>query len=903
MHKSAKKTPLVISQFNFGRVCVKKRFVGSLTNHEPFALRHAKGERVSDNLKVTEYWSYLCNQPNQIMPTNQFIKSNPNLSIVKVPEQGMTKEDFIANFKQYYIHLLGRDENCRSPYYAGEALSLTIRDRLMERWKETHQTYKASNCKRGFYLSMEFLMGRTLSNAMLNLGVTDTVSEAMYNLGIEIEELISAEMDAGLGNGGLGRLAACFIDSCATLQLPVIGYGLRYEYGMFTQSIDNGEQVEKPDHWLRHGNVWEIERLEYSHRVKFGGHTEVQTDETGRRRVCWLETCDVLAVPFDTPIPGYQNGTVNTLRLWKAVATEEFNLDEFNSGDYAEAVAGKISAENITMVLYPNDANENGKSLRLRQQYFLASASLQDVISHWVAWNGNDFSQFAEKNCFQLNDTHPSIAVPELMRLLMDNHGLGWHEAWEITRKTMAYTNHTLLPEALEKWPVRLMRQLLPRLMEIIFEINAHFLGEVSAHWPGDNERLRKISIIEEGHEQQVRMAYLAIVGSFSVNGVAALHSELLKRGLFNDFYALWPNKFNNKTNGVTPRRWLAASNPELAALITETIGDGWITDLSQLKKLEPYAEDAKFRQRWHQIKQAAKQRLITYKKQEHDIDLNADALFDVQVKRIHEYKRQLLNVLHVIHLYNRIKKGDIHDWVPRCVLIGGKAAPGYRMAKNIIKLINNVAAVINDDPDVGSKLNLLFLPDYRVSAMEKICTGADLSEQISTAGKEASGTGNMKLMMNGAITIGTLDGANIEILEEVGEANFFLFGLTEAQIEERREHYDPEAIISQDEDLQLVMQLLESGHFNHFEPGIFDDLINSLKSRHDPWMTIADFRSYIDAQKRVEDAYRDQEHWTRMSIINCANSGKFSTDRTISEYNRDIWKLEPQPVKHHIVK
>ncbi len=833
------------------------------------------------------------------MPTNKFVISKPKPSITKLPEQGRTKTDFIIDFKQYYVHLLGRDENCRSPYYAGEALSQAIRDRLMECWKATHQTYKSNDCRRGYYLSMEFLMGRTLSNAMLNLGVTEPVTQAMYDLGIAIEELISSEQDAGLGNGGLGRLAACFIDSCATLQLPVIGYGLRYEYGMFTQTIVNGEQVEKPDHWLRHGNVWEVERLEYSHCIKFGGRTEIQTDEHGKQRYCWIATSHVLAVPFDTPIPGYRNGTVNSLRLWKAVATEEFNLDEFNAGDYAEAVAAKIAAENITMVLYPNDANENGKELRLRQQYFLASASLQDVFARWTGMHGDNFDRFAEKSCFQLNDTHPSIAIVELMRLLMDIHGLTWDRAWAITKNTMAYTNHTLLPEALEKWPVSLMQRLLPRLMDIIFEINARFMAEVSMHWPSDNERLRRMSIIEEGTEKQVRMAHLAIVGSFSVNGVARLHSQLLQQGLFNDFYALWPNKFNNKTNGVTPRRWLAACNPELANLITETIGDSWVTDLSQLKKLEPYAEDAQFRKRWHAIKQAAKQRLIDYKKSKHagELHLNVDAIFDVQVKRIHEYKRQLLNVLHVIHLYNCLKK-DPTDRVARCVLIGGKAAPGYRMAKKTIKLINNVSQVINSDPDVGEQLTLLFLPDYCVSAMEKICPGADLSAQISTAGKEASGTGNMKLMMNGAITIGTLDGANIEIREEVGDENFFLFGLTEEEIEARRDHYDPIAIIDQDEDLQQVIQLLESGYFNQFEPGIFDDLINSIKSPHDPWMTIADFRSFIDAQKRVEDVYRDKDHWTKMSILNCANSGKFSTDRTISEYNRDIWKLKPQPVK-----
>ncbi len=828
------------------------------------------------------------------MPSSIFQKSNPRSDITQLPKLGMSKKDFINDFKHYYSHRLGRDENCRSPHYAYEALSLAISDRLVERWKNTYNAYRNVNCKTAFYLSMEYLMGRSLSNAMLNLGVNDVVGEALYDLGLELEELIDAEPDAGLGNGGLGRLAACFIDSCATLRLPVTGYGLRYEYGMFCQTIENGEQVEKPDHWLRNGNVWEIERPEYTQRVKFGGHTESHIDERGRKRVCWVNTNDVLAVPFDTPIPGFNNGTVNTLRLWKATATEEFNLQEFNAGDYAESVAEKNTAENITMVLYPNDANENGKALRLQQQYLLASASLQDVIANWVGRHGNDFTQFAEKNCFQLNDTHPSIAVAELMRLLIDIHGLDWHSAWNITRKTMAYTNHTLLPEALEKWSVGLMQSLLPRMMEIIFEINAHFMAEVSAHWPGDFDRMRRMSIIEEGNEKQVRMAYLAIVGSFSVNGVAALHSKLLQEGLFRDFYEFWPEKFNNKTNGVTPRRWLAACNPELAELITKTIGDGWITDLSQLAKLKPYAEDAAFRKKWYELQQFSKQRLIDYKREEYDIEINVDALFDVQVKRIHEYKRQTLNVLHVIHLYDRIKRGDTANWTKRCVLIGGKAAPGYAMAKKVIKLINNVANVINRDPDVGDKLKLVFLPNYRVSAMEKICPGADLSEQISTAGKEASGTGNMKFMMNGALTIGTLDGANIEIREEVGDDNFFLFGLTEEEVQERRKDYNPAAIIDQDPDLQGVMKLLECGHFNQFEPKIFDDVIASLKSPNDPWMTIADFRSYVDAQKRVEEAYRDKERWTRMSIINTACSGKFSTDRTIADYNNEIWRLEP---------
>ncbi len=827
------------------------------------------------------------------MPYRQFKKSHPKPSISKISKLGMDKKSFTEAFKHYYLYRLGRDQHCRSPHYAYTANALSICDRLIERWKNTYNSYREADCKKAYYLSMEFLIGRSMSNAMLNLGVEDPVSKALYDLGIEIEELIDAEPDAGLGNGGLGRLAACFIDSCATLQLPVVGYGLRYEYGMFRQTIENGYQVEKPDHWLKNGNVWELERPEYTQRVKFWGHTEIQTDENGKSHTVWANTHDILAVPFDMPVPGYKNGTVNTLRLWKATATEEFDLEEFNAGDYAEAVAQKNTAENITMVLYPNDANENGKELRLQQQYLLASASLQDVIDNWVGRHGADFTDFAAKNCFQLNDTHPSISVAELMRLLVDIHGLEWEEAWKITRQTMAYTNHTLLPEALERWSVNLMSRMLPRLMEIIFEINARFMAEVSTHWPGDFDRMRRMSIIEEGHEKQVRMAYLAIVGSYSVNGVAELHSKLLQEGLFKDFYELWPEKFNNKTNGVTPRRWLAGCNPDLAAFITKTIGDGWITDLSQLEKLKPYADDAKFRKKWRELKQLNKQRLVDYKKSEHDVDIDVNALFDVQVKRIHEYKRQILNVLHVIHLYDRIKRGDTDNWTNRCVLIGGKAAPGYAMAKKVIKLINNVAEVINNDPDVGDKLKLVFMENYRVSAMEIICPGADLSEQISTAGKEASGTGNMKLMMNGALTIGTLDGANIEIREEVGDDNFFLFGLTEEQVEALRGQYNPQEYIDQDSDLQGVMRLLECGHFNQFEPGIFDDIIASVKSPSDPWMTIADFRSYVDAQRKVDEAYQDKERWTRMSILNTASSGKFSTDRTISDYNNDIWKLD----------
>ncbi|HEY5973268.1 MAG TPA: glycogen/starch/alpha-glucan phosphorylase, partial [Geobacteraceae bacterium] len=576
-------------------------------------------------------------------------------------------------------------------------------------------------------------------------------------------------------------------------------------------------------------------------------------------RFRWVDSNDVLAVPYDIPVPGYRNDTVNTLRLWKAVATDAFDLGEFNAGSYTESVATKNEAENITMVLYPNDASENGKVLRLRQQYFLASASLQDVIDRWVVVRKGDFSQFATHNCFQLNDTHPSCAVPELMRLLMDEQGMGWDQAWRITSQTMAYTNHTLLPEALEKWPLPMFGQLLPRLLEIILEINARFLGEVAARWPGDSERRRRMSIIEEGAVPQVRMAYLAIVGSFSINGVAELHSQLLAQGLFRDFFELWPHKFNNKTNGVTPRRWLSWCNQGLDRLLSDTIGDGWVADLQQIKKIADFADDPAFRSRWHEVKQANKARLADLVQAKCQVTFDPTALFDVQVKRIHEYKRQLLNILHVIHLYDRIKRGDTAGWTDRCVLIGGKAAPGYAMAKLIIKLVNNVAQVVNADPLVGNRLKVAFLPNYRVTAMEIICPGTDLSEQLSTAGKEASGTGNMKFMMNGAITIGTLDGANIEIREAVGDDNFFMFGLTAEEVELHRRTYDPHAIIRQDDDLGRVMALLASGHFNLFEPGLFTPIIDAITSPHDPWLVAADFRSFVTAQQQVARAYQDR--------------------------------------------
>lgn len=799
------------------------------------------------------------------------------------------------DFERYQFYHLGRFSGC-PPVYTYQALAWTLRDRIMPDWMNSYAARDQPGKRRAYYLSLEFLIGRALSNHVLNLGLDEAARFALQGFAHTLEDIAEQEPDAGLGNGGLGRLAACFMDSCATLDLPVMGYGIHYEYGMFRQHIDNGYQKEEPDNWLRDGNPWEVERSEFTCRVSFGGHVEHSHDEHGQLRARWVNTNDVLAIPYDMPISGYRNHAVNTLRLWKSAATDEFDLNEFNAGSYAEAVGEKNQAEHISMVLYPNDSSENGKELRLRQQYFLASASLQDALRQWRAAGNSDLAQFAEHNVFQMNDTHPTIAVAELMRILMDVEGLGWDAAWAITTQCMAYTNHTLLPEALERWPVALFENLLPRLLEIIYEINARFLREVSMKWPGDSDRQRRMSLIEEGAPRQVRMAWLALVGSFSVNGVAKLHSKLLREGLFRDFVELWPDKFNNKTNGVTPRRWVAHANPGMSELISAQIGDGWVADLSKLDQLKPLAAggNAAFHADWRAVKRANKVRLAALVQAECGVEFNPDALFDVQVKRIHEYKRQLLNVLHVIHLYNRIKHSRLEGWADRCVLIGGKAAPGYVMAKRIIKLINNVAEVINTDPDVDGRLKIAFLPNYRVSSMEIIAPATDLSEQISTAGKEASGTGNMKFMMNGALTIGTYDGANIEILDAVGEDNFFLFGLHADEIETLRSRYQPNAVIKQDKELREVIELIASGHFNACEPGIFDLILDALQSPHDPWMTLADFRSYVDAQRRVAQAWRDPASWTRMSILNTASSGFFSTDRTMAEYNRDIWKLTP---------
>lgn len=825
------------------------------------------------------------------MKSHQSIR-RPYVAVPLAP-LGADAQAIGKDFQRYLSYHLGRFQGC-PPVYLYQALAYTLRDRLMVDWRKTWGEYMQAGKRRAYYMSLEFLIGRSLSNNLLNMNLEAPVKQALLDYCTHLEEVVDEEPDAGLGNGGLGRLAACFMDSCATLRLPVVGYGIRYEYGMFRQHMENGYQVEDPDHWLRDGNPWEVERAEYTQRVQFGGYTESYLDHAGNRRVRWVSCDDVLAIPFDMPISGYQNNSVNTLRLWKATATDEFNLDEFNAGSYTEAVEAKNHAEHISMVLYPNDSSENGKALRLRQQYFLASASLKDAMRMWERQGEVDYTQFAAENVFQMNDTHPTIAVAELMRILMDEKLLGWDEAWAITSQCMAYTNHTLLPEALERWSVPLFEKLLPRLLEIIYEINARFLREVSLKWPGDTDRQRRMSIIEEGGVKQVRMAFLAIVGSFSVNGVAALHSKLLVEGLFHDFYELWPHKFNNKTNGVTPRRWVAHANPLMTELISSKIGTAWIADLAQLEQLKPYAggDYTAFHQQWREVKFANKQRLAALVQQECHVDFNPHALFDVQVKRLHEYKRQLLNILHVIHLYRRIKLGKLEHWADRCVLIGGKAAPGYAMAKRILKLISSVAEVVNTDPDVDGRLKVAFLPNYRVSSMEVIAPAADLSEQISTAGKEASGTGNMKFMMNGALTIGTYDGANIEILEAVGEENFFLFGLRAEEVDQLRGHYCPWEYVEHDEDLKGVIELIRSGHFNPCEPGIFDMILNAILSPHDPWMTLADFRSYVTAQEHVAQAWQNQNRWTRMSILNTASSGFFSTDRTMQEYNRDIWQL-----------
>jgi glycogen phosphorylase len=776
------------------------------------------------------------------------------------------------------------------------ALAYTVRDRMLDRYIQMIEAMIDAKkpLKAVAYLSAEFLTGPHLGNSLINLGIWEATEEAVSKVGQNLFDLLEQEEEPGLGNGGLGRLAACYMDSLATLKIPAIGYGIRYEFGIFDQTIRDGWQVELTDKWLRFGNPWEIVRSEINFEVKFGGRTEHYHDEQGRYRARWVPERVVKGVAYDTPVPGYQVPSTNLLRLWKAEAAESFDFEAFNVGDYYGAVDEKIVSETISKVLYPNDEPEAGKRLRLAQQYFFVSCSLQDMIRLHLM-RGKKLAEFHLYWAAQLNDTHPSIAVAELMRLLVDEHLMDWDQAWTITQKTCGYTNHTLLSEALEKWPLALFNKFLPRHLEIIFEINRRFLEDVRSRYPGDDQLLGRLSIIDEAGEKYVRMANLASVGSHAINGVAALHTELLKQTVLRDFYTVAPEKFLNVTNGVTPRRWIVLSNPKLSALITDRIGDRWVSGLEEeLQRIEPFAADVGFQSEWRAIKAENKRALAGFIKERTGIVVDPQSLFDIQVKRLHEYKRQHLNVLYAVTLYNQLKRGASEAVTPRTVLFGGKAAPGYRMAKLIIKLINSVAAVIHQDPKVSELLKVVFVPDFNVKNGQRVYPAADLSEQISTAGKEASGTGNMKFSMNGALTIGTLDGANVEIRDAVGPENFFLFGLTAEEVTKRKaEGYSPRAIYEANPALREALDLIASGFFSNGDRELFRPLLESLLN-HDDYMLLADYQSYVDCQQQVSEAYRDQKNWTRMSILNSARVGRFSSDRSIREYCRDIWNVSP---------
>jgi starch phosphorylase len=773
------------------------------------------------------------------------------------------------------------------------ALAYSVRDRMLARWASTHQTYLARDVKVACYLSAEFLIGPQLGNNLINLDIEAAAREAMRALGQDLDSLLAIEEEPGLGNGGLGRLAACYLDSLSTLEVPAVGYGIRYEFGIFDQEIRDGWQVEVTDKWLQKGNPWEIVRPDLSMYVNFGGHTEAGTDEKGKYRVRWVPGARVKGVACDTPVLGYRVNTCNTLRLWKSEAVESFDFQEFNVGDYYGAVQQKVISETLSKVLYPNDEPEIGKRLRLAQQYFFVSCSLQDLL-RMLDVKGVPTERFPELFTAQLNDTHPSIAVAELMRLLVDDRGLPWEQAWDITRRSLAYTNHTLLPEALETWGLSLFQNLLPRPLEIIYEINRRFLDELRHRYPGDNARVARLSLIDEAGEKRVRMANLATMGTHAVNGVAALHSTLLRQTVLRDFAELWPERFHNVTNGVTPRRFLVLSNPGLARLLSETVGDGWVTDLSLLRRLEAHAGDIAFQKQWRQVKRLNKEGLAARIRSRTGVVVDPDALFDIQVKRIHEYKRQHLNVLHIITLYNRLRRDPRLAMTPRCVIFGGKAAPGYHLAKLIIRLVNGVAEVVNADPAVGGRLKIVFFPDFNVKNAHLIYPAADLSEQISTAGKEASGTGNMKFMLNGALTIGTLDGANVEMQEEVGAENFFLFGLTSDEVERtQREGYRPAAYVDANAELKGALDLISAGHFSRGDREMFRPLVENLLGS-DPFLVLADYADYVACQERVSSAWKDPERWTGMSILNTARAGKFSSDRAIREYCDVIWKVQP---------
>ena len=773
------------------------------------------------------------------------------------------------------------------------ALSLAIRDRLVRKWLRTQHQYFQKDVKRVYYLSLEYLMGRLLGNSLINMNYYEECYDILKEDGYSLEEIREIEHDMGLGNGGLGRLAACYLDSMATLELPAFGYGIRYEYGIFKQAIENGNQVEYPDNWLQHGNPWDILRRDLEYRVKFYGKAVKLQNPDGSYKFDWVETEDVLAVAYDIPVPGYKNNTVNNLRLWHAKACSDFSFKEFNAGDYVAAVSSKTDSETISKVLYPNDSYVEGKFLRLKQQYFFVSATLQDIIRKYKI-NHSSFDKFAEKNAIQLNDTHPVIAIPELMRILIDDEGLSWTKAWNITSKTFAYTNHTVVPEALEEWSLQLFEELLPRHIQIVYEINRRFLEDVKKNYSTYPNVLSKLSIINESNGKSVRMANLAIVGSFAVNGVAALHTEILKNRIFSDFHKIFPDKFINITNGITPRRWLKTANPFLSKIISERIGEGWVYDLNELRKLEQFVNDQNFREEFRYAKWLSKKLLISLIEEDNGIKINPDSIFDVQIKRFHEYKRQLLNVLHIITHYIRIKDDPKIELVPRTVIFAGKAAPAYTMAKLIIKLINSVASVVNNDTDVSDKLKVVFIPNYSVTLAEKIIPAADLSEQISMAGLEASGTGNMKFTLNGALTIGTMDGANIEIREEVGDENIFIFGLLADEVVKLKSSgYNPRTYYESNAMLKRIIDMIGSDFFNKSEPGIFKPIIDSLLGV-DYYCLLADYQSYIDAQNKVSKLYQNKEEWTKMAILNVARVGKFSSDRSIKEYAEKIWKVEP---------
>jgi starch phosphorylase len=810
---------------------------------------------------------------------------------------GLSKEALKRAFLDNLFYVQGKFPALASRTDYHLALAHVVRDRLLQRWISTAAAYTKTGARTVAYLSAEFLMGPHLGNNLVNLGIQRQARQAVTELGLDFDDLLEQEDEPGLGNGGLGRLAACFLDSMATLEIPTLGYGIRYEFGILHQEIRDGWQVETTDKWLRHGNPWELIRPEWTVQVGFGGHTERSPGDLGHARVRWIPARVANGVPYDTPILGYRTHTANTLRLWRAEAPEAFDLDRFNRGDYWGAVNRKMVAENLTKVLYPNDESVQGKELRLEQQYFFVSCALQDML-RIMRTQKLPLSAFHEKFAIQLNDTHPAIAVAELMRLLVDEHGMPWAQAWETTRQSLSYTNHTLLPEALERWPLDLFGRVLPRHLEIIYDINDAFLEEVRARFPNDDALVARMSLIDEDHGRFVRMAHLACVGSHAINGVAALHTRLLERDVLHDFHAMWPEKFSNKTNGVTPRRFVALSNPRLSALITEAIGDGWIKELEQLRWLEPMVDDAAFRQQWRDIKLENKRVLAAHLRRRTGVVADPRSIFDIQVKRIHEYKRQHLSVLHIVDLYLRLRDDPSLEIAPRTFVFGGKAAPGYRMAKLIIKLINSVGAVVNTDPATRGLLKVAFIPNFNVSIGHHVYPSADVSEQISTAGKEASGTGNMKFTMNGALTVGTLDGANIEIRNAVGAENFFLFGKTVDQVEALwAGGYRPADLVAANPRLKAVLDLIGSGHFAGGDATLFQPVLDNLL-HHDPYLLLADFDSYVACQGRVDAAYRDPERWTRMSILNTARSGEFSSDRTIREYATGIWKVDPVPIK-----